>query len=458
MGRQSSRIFFQGKDHKEIFFRGHYHKAAYIGNILVWEKLVDFIGKYWAYTRTVTTNFHYSNAILDSKDEVREYWELENIFPSGLLSMKDYFSRNDKYFIYMGRNIDTNFCRGFLISKNAVNWNTVYIDTSALGRYVYNIVPKWDGIVVASNLNPLNEFTAGNLYEYKYCPIKDGQIYQENAVLLYSDLPTAPTPLTIERTINFTDILILFNIYDYSAFAVDIEGNVYDNLFSVQSISNTCYHGCLNGMYWILDYGDTRTDDISEWYMYKTRNPYSPWSREKVFTISARTVSLTAIQAEEYVVLYILYSRKKEIGENQYINEYTLDIYTTTDFETYKKVASPDSLLIPIIGERYTEELKYVKCMLNGYEFDYGRTDSYFINHLQFDIYFKNMNNGRIAYVDNQKVVPFNGIMFQLDGNFVPTYVGSEITVYIDNLFFEQSEGNFAICEQLYPNEVIING
>lgn len=39
MGRQSSRIYYQGKDHKDIYFQGHYHDAMYIGNQLVWKKI-----------------------------------------------------------------------------------------------------------------------------------------------------------------------------------------------------------------------------------------------------------------------------------------------------------------------------------------------------------------------------------------------------------------------------------
>lgn len=41
MGKQSARIYFQGKDHKEIYYQGHYHKAMYIGSQLVWEKLMN---------------------------------------------------------------------------------------------------------------------------------------------------------------------------------------------------------------------------------------------------------------------------------------------------------------------------------------------------------------------------------------------------------------------------------
>ena len=39
MGRQSSRLIFQGKDHKDIYYQGHYHDAMYLGNQLLWEKL-----------------------------------------------------------------------------------------------------------------------------------------------------------------------------------------------------------------------------------------------------------------------------------------------------------------------------------------------------------------------------------------------------------------------------------
>ncbi len=44
MGKQSARLYFQGKDHKDIYFNGHYHDAVYLtdgeGNAtLVWEKI-----------------------------------------------------------------------------------------------------------------------------------------------------------------------------------------------------------------------------------------------------------------------------------------------------------------------------------------------------------------------------------------------------------------------------------
>lgn len=46
MGRQSSRMYFCGKDHKDIYYQGHYHDKMYIGSQLVWEKLKILWEKY----------------------------------------------------------------------------------------------------------------------------------------------------------------------------------------------------------------------------------------------------------------------------------------------------------------------------------------------------------------------------------------------------------------------------
>ena len=40
MGKQSARLYFQGKDHKDIFFKNHYHCAMYKGSNLVWQKII----------------------------------------------------------------------------------------------------------------------------------------------------------------------------------------------------------------------------------------------------------------------------------------------------------------------------------------------------------------------------------------------------------------------------------
>lgn len=39
MGKQSSRMIYRGKDHKDIYYHGHYHDAMYKGMELVWHKI-----------------------------------------------------------------------------------------------------------------------------------------------------------------------------------------------------------------------------------------------------------------------------------------------------------------------------------------------------------------------------------------------------------------------------------
>ncbi len=54
MGKQSSRMYYQGKDHKDIYFQGHYHDKMYIGSQLVWEKLKE---KGWIFVELGTTYY-----------------------------------------------------------------------------------------------------------------------------------------------------------------------------------------------------------------------------------------------------------------------------------------------------------------------------------------------------------------------------------------------------------------
>lgn len=39
MGKQSARLYYDGKDHKDIFFRGKHHEKMCKGSLIVWEKL-----------------------------------------------------------------------------------------------------------------------------------------------------------------------------------------------------------------------------------------------------------------------------------------------------------------------------------------------------------------------------------------------------------------------------------
>ncbi len=69
MGKQSSRIYYRGKDHKDIYFQGNFHEKMYIGSNLVWEKL--YPNNYFLATTNVDKQYykHYYTIYL-SKDGV----------------------------------------------------------------------------------------------------------------------------------------------------------------------------------------------------------------------------------------------------------------------------------------------------------------------------------------------------------------------------------------------------
>lgn len=47
MGKQSARLYYDGKDNKDIYFQGNYHMAMYKGGQLVWKKITE--GKHIPY-------------------------------------------------------------------------------------------------------------------------------------------------------------------------------------------------------------------------------------------------------------------------------------------------------------------------------------------------------------------------------------------------------------------------
>lgn len=70
MGRQSSRLIYRGKDHKDIYYNGHYHDAMYLsdskGNVkLLWEKLKGTLVKNVSMMSCVNGKYY---AVVESTD------------------------------------------------------------------------------------------------------------------------------------------------------------------------------------------------------------------------------------------------------------------------------------------------------------------------------------------------------------------------------------------------------
>lgn len=420
MGKQSARLIFRGKDHKDIYFQGKYCNALYVCKDdttpeLYWRKLYDegyFVYGFSTFSPTVPYI-----AIMYPEYKIREY--ITNFVSTTLYHSNNLFVRFDATLIPM---------RLCWISEDGKLWKKT--ELGDLGTAIRGVVPKGDGIVVG---NALDNY--GRTMEYTYYPVKDCIIDKKNPVKLYSDSEHGTqTSGSIYNYANITDILILYDNYEKIAFALDMNGKIYNNLFPVVTGTGDPSEGCFNGMYWVVDRLSYQMSYNSySIQAYVSTNPYSgEWERKTFFNTNTY-YRCVAIQAKEYIALYFVH---------QY--GYAMQAYTTKDFNNFQQIDIPDNLLVPFIGETWSEDIKYVNIMLSPNA--ESRSDSLNYNFLtsysSADIFQGNLN-----YVENQKISPFKGLLLQVAGQ------GSTVTIYIDNLFFKESENNFAIYERNYPEQ-----
>lgn len=105
MGKQSSRIYYKEKDHKDIFFKGTYHQKMFKGKNLVWEKLYRYF--LWS--------SYFSIFDLDSKNIIKnksEIFSLSNVKNNLSYGLGELFNK------------ETNE-RCFGITKDGLIWVTI---------------------------------------------------------------------------------------------------------------------------------------------------------------------------------------------------------------------------------------------------------------------------------------------------------------------------------------------
>lgn len=117
MGKQSARIFFQGKDHKDIYFNGYYHDKMYIGSMLVWEKIESSKWIFRYHTEFRLNNFDCLEAG-------------NGIFLTCLLNptTHEYNEYTEKTFI--------------MTSRDCVNWNLYKYDFDIVGYGLETLIFK----------------------------------------------------------------------------------------------------------------------------------------------------------------------------------------------------------------------------------------------------------------------------------------------------------------------------
>lgn len=410
MGKQSARLYYRGKDHKDIYFQGKYHNAMIVRKEdkpeLVWRKLYD--EGYFVYTRLSgpSGSPSYYTAILYPKYRIREYY--------GEIAQVTYHSNKHLARKYTGSWL------GAVISYDGKLWKRIEGNNTE-----YGVVPKADGIVIYS--------VAGyQKYKYTYIPIVNGDVDEENALEIYFD--ASGKVGGIFSTVGITDFCLLLDESKYpiiSALAVDMQGNVYNELFATRQDQEIGGSGYYNGMYYCVF-----TNVGSGCYVYVSNSIGGPWERR---SFPVRATKIYTIQTSNEIVVYV-----SSVNDNIYS---AVQIYTTTDFISYKRISIPNNLTVSIIGAKYDEEKEYINFRMAREAS--AIENAYNLAVYGYDLYsvIGNMAKNTICYIEKCKISPPKGMIIQ-QGSLESA---GRVTVYLDNLFFQPSEGNFAFFEELYP-------
>lgn len=412
MGKQSARLYYRKKDHKDIYFQGNYHNAMYVrkdGDAeLVWRKLYD--DGYYVYTNMIQQG-SYGTAILYPEYRIRESvseYTLSTVHSNRYLTRKYAYSS-----------------AGAIISQDGKLWKRISGSTDE--RFV---LPKGDGIVKVREV-------AYEQQSYEYIPCKGIETDDENAVTIYTDPADTYSGNSIYLSRGIADFCLLMdtNVYPRQAFAVDLNGNVYNGLFTLLGMdSESGGSGCFDGLYYMAvtnnrSYGG---------YVFVSEDIAGPWEMR---TPPVKASDFYVIQGSDEIVVYL-----SSINDSMYSKP---QIYTTKDFINYTRIDIQDSLCIPIIGPIHNGEKEYINLI-----FSYGTPElddayNYGINYGFFS-YLSKMERNEICYMENGKISPPKGMIFQKE-IWLANMQKAQITVYLDNLYFQESEGNFAFFEGLYP-------
>lgn len=408
MGKQSARLYYRGKDHKDIYFQGKYHNAMIVRKEddaeLVWRKLYD--EGYFVYTRWTLafSTYSYNTAILYPKYKIREFYSdnAQNTYHSN-----KYLARKYAY-----------SSLGAIVSADGKLWKRIEGNNTEVA-----VMPKADGIVIVNS-------EGGTRRKYTYISYENGKYDEENALVVYSDLDAeTATSNSIFNTTGITDFLLLLDNSKspYKAFAVDMSGNVYNNLFTV-NYPEIGGSGCYNGMYYCVF-----TNVNTGCYVYVSNSIDGPWERR---SFPVKATDIYTIQSDDKIVIYI--GRVNNNASN------AMQIYTTTDFINYTPIDIPISLTVPIIEQVYDGEKKYIRYMLANRASEMEDAYNYKVYNFIYS-FIGEMARGTICYIEKCKISPPKGMIIQHNiGN-------KQVTVHLDNLFFQESEGNFAFFEELYP-------
>lgn len=207
MQKQSSRLYYRGKDHKDIYFRENYHCAMYKYDELVWEKYLDGV---WVYDTQIGSLIYRMKTLDPLKKEVKD---------QALTNAPNMTYSNRCYIVYSAYSV-ARFSEGLLISN--AGGNRLTNCTSLISDKFQFSVALNDRILVCDNRI---------LYELQYN--KRDKVYE--LVETYSDgLPEGFSAYTFGMSGTYlVGSVYSSNFVKFMAFGKD---NVFKEFESIQNV------------------------------------------------------------------------------------------------------------------------------------------------------------------------------------------------------------------------------
>lgn len=419
MGKQSARIYFRGKDHKEIYYQGHYHDAMYIGNTLVWEKLKTEQDENYKYIVRLPYLYTFHNG--------RFYI----VFSKWGKNEKEI----DNNAVYLGYYICDSYDMHKINSERKINMDESDIDTFFRGTESnsYTIAEGSD------NLNFL-KFNGEHVYGYYFedydisRPIKKG-LKEETSL---SNQNTGVKPWRYNASHVFADQHVL-HVYGQKIYVEDGLGSIL-NTISISDVKDIYFDGyspiLSYNYYWLPAF----TDKIC---VFGGIN-YPNYDYE-VYTSEYLSVVAFILDKSGN---FVWYRKSPQIHDDE-LEEEMLE-YTKTVFSYMWKYANSG-------GHDYTPEILEVYCdaatsrNITGESSGYNK-HSYFVTKDTASLY-SNRYVAKIKYMSNPYKSP--PVWMTRIYRLISTKQGYKLTITEDDVLYEKCSFGEITSKRLFFERII---
>lgn len=416
MGRQSSRLIYKNKDHKDILFQGKYHNAMYLGSQLLWKKIQKIIPyiSYDDYYREMCIN----TLDVDSKTIKKVARLIGTEFNDNKLA------RGDNTVGYMIG--DTSWA----FSKDGQN----FTQTERLGTSSYGELSAYAGYALTKNciISSVRESTVADIYavvsrdidSFKisgggglgklYGRIYSGFVNPELDILIHRDFAEGSDHPYWNYYVE--DAKTLRRLYGSGYTFVDN----YKNLLG--SDDRYIYFFC-----YIYHYSDGHRNQVR-------RYDYVAGNGDILYSTIERNFYMNIIGSFYENGKFIVYRIDRRNSQTSV--EGRLQIYETTDFLNFSEIETPQSITVKDISSD-------------------GEYTISFDSDVDGDVYIQPYCN-----LDNTYYFDESGVMHDDEGCLFHTNLHAKInetrykkivTIYFDNHYFRESDNNF--CQILLFEE-----